>query len=240
MVASTRRKAPPYRLTRGTHRMLTNPPPIPGVFPDYSAPVVRNDGGEPEMLMMRWGMPPPPRTGGAPSPTFATSSPHRRGWLMPESRCLVPANSFAEHAPEPNPETKGRTWCGSRSTRTGPCSRSLVSGLSSRASGALSRNRSPAASRLWLPDRLRRAQANQLRHAALYITELLKTEHDAEWRAATEALVLITKGGGPMAMARIGMMQDAALQIADAVQTTKIGRRPKSPVMLLGPESYFD
>jgi hypothetical protein len=29
-----------------------------------------------------------------------------------------------------------------------------------------------------------------LRHAALYITELLKTEHDAEWRAATEALVL--------------------------------------------------
>jgi hypothetical protein len=79
-----------------------------------------------------------------------------------------------------------------------------------------------------------------LRHAALYITKLLKTEHDAEWRAATEALVLITKGGGPMVMARIGMMQDAALQIADAVQTTKIGRRPKSPVMLFGPESYFD
>jgi hypothetical protein len=43
-----------------------------------------------------------------------------------------------------------------------------------------------------------------------------------------------------MVMARIGMIQDAALQIADAVQTTKIGRRPKSPVMLFGPESYFD
>jgi putative SOS response-associated peptidase YedK len=28
------------------------------------------------------------------------------GWLKPESRCLVPANSFAEYAPEPNPETK--------------------------------------------------------------------------------------------------------------------------------------
>src|SRR3982074_1334993 len=25
--------------------------------------------------------------------------------LKPESRCLVPANSFAEYAPEPNPET---------------------------------------------------------------------------------------------------------------------------------------
>ena len=28
------------------------------------------------------------------------------GWLKPENRCLVPANSFAEYAPEPNPETK--------------------------------------------------------------------------------------------------------------------------------------
>ena len=27
-------------------------------------------------------------------------------WLKPENRCLVPANSFAEYAPEPNPETK--------------------------------------------------------------------------------------------------------------------------------------
>ena len=30
----------------------------------------------------------------------------RRGWLRPENRCLVPANSFAGYAPEPNPETK--------------------------------------------------------------------------------------------------------------------------------------
>jgi putative SOS response-associated peptidase YedK len=35
-----------------------------------------------------------------------TSSPHWRGWLKPENRCLVPANSFAEYAPEANPETK--------------------------------------------------------------------------------------------------------------------------------------
>src|SRR4051795_7687706 len=34
------------------------------------------------------------------------SSPHWRGWLKPEHRCLVPVNSFAEYAPEPNPETK--------------------------------------------------------------------------------------------------------------------------------------
>jgi putative SOS response-associated peptidase YedK len=35
-----------------------------------------------------------------------TSSPHRRPWLKPDSRCLVPFNSFAEYAPEPNTETK--------------------------------------------------------------------------------------------------------------------------------------
>jgi hypothetical protein len=35
-----------------------------------------------------------------------TSSPHWRGLLTPEQRCLVPANSFAEYAPEPNLATK--------------------------------------------------------------------------------------------------------------------------------------
>src|ERR1700712_2515183 len=35
-----------------------------------------------------------------------TSSPHWRGWLKPENRCLVPVSSFSEYAPEPNPVTK--------------------------------------------------------------------------------------------------------------------------------------
>ena len=39
---------------------------MPGVFPDYPAPVIRNAGDAEEMVMMRWGMPPPskrdPRT----------------------------------------------------------------------------------------------------------------------------------------------------------------------------------
>jgi putative SOS response-associated peptidase YedK len=43
-------------------------------------------------------MPPPPRTDGPPVTNIR--------WLKPESRCLVPANSFAEYAPEPNPETR--------------------------------------------------------------------------------------------------------------------------------------
>jgi hypothetical protein len=52
-------------------------------------------------------MPPPPRAGGYPVINIRnTTSPHWRGWLKPESHCLIPANSFAEYAPELNPETK--------------------------------------------------------------------------------------------------------------------------------------
>jgi putative SOS response-associated peptidase YedK len=85
-----------------------NLPPMPGIFPDYPAPVVRTAaGGERELIMMRWGMPPPPKLGGPPVTNIRnTTSPHWRGWLKPESRCLVPANSFSEYAPETNPVTK--------------------------------------------------------------------------------------------------------------------------------------
>jgi hypothetical protein len=65
---------------------------MPGVFPDYPAVVIRNSGGERNMAA------------GHQHPQHA--SPHWRGWLKPENRCLVPANRFAEYAPEPNPETK--------------------------------------------------------------------------------------------------------------------------------------
>jgi putative SOS response-associated peptidase YedK len=84
-----------------------NLPSMPGVFPDYEAPVVRNQDGQRELIKMRWGMPPPPKFGGAPITNVRnTSSPHWRGWLKPEHRCLVPASSFSEYAPEPNPVTK--------------------------------------------------------------------------------------------------------------------------------------
>jgi putative SOS response-associated peptidase YedK len=93
-------------LFRVINRYVGNLQLMPGVFPDYPAPVVRNTVGERELIMMRWGMPPPPRAGGFPVTNIRnTTSPHLRGWLKRESRCLVPANSFAEYAPEPNPET---------------------------------------------------------------------------------------------------------------------------------------
>src|SRR6476620_6483123 len=94
-------------LFRVVNRYFSNLAPITGVFPDYPAPVIRNTDTGTEMTLMRSGMPPPPRTGGAPVTNIRnTSSPHWRGWLKPENRCLVPFNSFAEYAPEPNPETK--------------------------------------------------------------------------------------------------------------------------------------
>src|SRR6201996_8234288 len=94
-------------LFRVVNRYAGNLPPMPGVFPDYPAPVIRNTETGTELTTMRWGMPPPPHAGGAPVTNIRnTSSPHWRMWLKPEKRCLVPFNSFAEYAPEPNPETK--------------------------------------------------------------------------------------------------------------------------------------
>jgi putative SOS response-associated peptidase YedK len=80
-----------------------NLPLLPGVFPDYSAPIVRNSTAGRELALARWGMP---------SPSFAlkgrnsdpgvtnvrnAGSPHWRRWLGPESRCVVPFTSFSEN-----------------------------------------------------------------------------------------------------------------------------------------------
>ena len=47
--------------TRAMRDSTGNLPPMPAVFPDYAAPVVRNlADGERELTLMRWGFPPPP------------------------------------------------------------------------------------------------------------------------------------------------------------------------------------
>src|SRR6202048_3342675 len=78
-------------------------PPLYGIFPDYSAQIVRNHPEGPELTMARWGMP---------SPVFAlkgkksdpgvtnirnVKSPHWRRWLGSENRCVVPWTSFSEN-----------------------------------------------------------------------------------------------------------------------------------------------
>ena len=61
-------------LFRVVNRYVGNLAPMPGVFPDYPAPVVRNTDTGRELSMMRWGMPPPPRTGGPPVTTVVKMS----------------------------------------------------------------------------------------------------------------------------------------------------------------------
>ena len=108
-----------YSITRGQEAMrrlfeierdLTgNLPPMPGVYPDMPAPIVRVADGMRELALARWGMPGPPQFGGAPITNIRnTSSPHWRRWLGPANRCLVPVNSFCEWA-QTKPK-KTPTW----------------------------------------------------------------------------------------------------------------------------------
>jgi putative SOS response-associated peptidase YedK len=76
-----------------------NQPPLPAIFPDQLAPVVRTgkDGAR-EVVTMRWGFPPPP-SGKRPVTNIRNlASPYWRGWLdQSRFRCLVPATSFVEY-----------------------------------------------------------------------------------------------------------------------------------------------
>jgi putative SOS response-associated peptidase YedK len=80
-----------------------NLPPLPGIFPDYRAPIVRNQPKGRELTMARWGMPSPVfALQGRSSDTGVTNirnvkSPHWRRWLGIEHRCVVPFTSFSEN-----------------------------------------------------------------------------------------------------------------------------------------------
>src|SRR5215217_8943388 len=84
--------------TRAMGDTTGNLPSMPAVFPDYTAPVVRNVAeGERELTLMRWGFPPPPKLGTQPVTNVRNGkSPDWRGWLKPEWRVVVPATSFSE------------------------------------------------------------------------------------------------------------------------------------------------
>jgi putative SOS response-associated peptidase YedK len=103
-----------------------NLPRMPGIYPDYPAPIVRNGGGGRELTMARWGMPSSQKAlmdatkkraqkleaKGKPvdfkemlrlEPDAGTTnirnvnSAHWKRWLVPEHRCLVPFTSFSEY-----------------------------------------------------------------------------------------------------------------------------------------------
>lgn len=85
------------RLFRALNQRVGNLAPMPAIFPDNLAPVVRNDIDGRELMMMRWGMPQPPQAYGPITNVRNTESPYWRRWLGPESRCLVPWTSFSEY-----------------------------------------------------------------------------------------------------------------------------------------------
>ena len=86
-------------LFRVVNRYVGNLAPMPGVFPEYPAPVIRNTDTGTELTLMRWGMPPPLRTGGPPVTNIRnTSSPHWRGWLKPEVQ--EDRNAYIDEASE--------------------------------------------------------------------------------------------------------------------------------------------
>lgn len=84
--------------TRAMRDRTGNQPPLPDIFPDQMAPVVRNaSDGVREVLNMRWGFP-PPASGKRPVTNIRNlDSPFWRGWMKPEFRCLVPVTSFCEY-----------------------------------------------------------------------------------------------------------------------------------------------
>ena len=119
------------RLFDGLIDRAGNMPPLPGIYPDHSAPIIRNAAEGRELVMARWGMPTPPQylagkkiDRGVTNIRQMTSS-HWRAWLGPEHRCLVPFTSFAEN--EMLPDGSGRR-SGSPSTRPGRSPSSPASG----------------------------------------------------------------------------------------------------------------
>ena len=113
-----------------------NLPPLPGIFPDYAAPIVRTaEDGSRELTMARWGMPSSKKAlldaatrradklrAKGKDVDFAellkmepdagttnvrnTSSAHWKRWLGPANRCLVPFSSFSEF----NRDHGGDVW----------------------------------------------------------------------------------------------------------------------------------
>jgi putative SOS response-associated peptidase YedK len=114
------------RLFGALDSRVGNLPSLPGIFPDYPAPIVRNAAGGREIAMARWGMPSSQlalmesakkraqkleakgkavdfkellrlEPDNGTTNIRNTASKHWRRWIGPENRCLVPFTSFSEY-----------------------------------------------------------------------------------------------------------------------------------------------
>lgn len=113
-------------LARAMRDTTGNLPPLPGIFPDYAAPIVRNaPDGVRELAMVRWGMPSSKKAifeaakkragkleakgkavdfdellrmepDGGTTNVRNIASSHWKPWLGVANRCVVPLTSFSE------------------------------------------------------------------------------------------------------------------------------------------------
>ena len=143
---------------RVVNRYVGNLAPMPGVFPDYSAPIVRNGAEGRELATARWGMPSSSKAlmdatkkraeklqakgkqvdfkellrmepDAGTTNIRNVKSKHWTRWLGTENRCVVPFNSFSEF----NKAEGGDIWFALDESRPSPAS--PASGPTGRPSG---------------------------------------------------------------------------------------------------------
>ena len=125
----TKGQAAIRELARAIRDRTGNLRPLPGVFPDYAAPIVRTaPDGVRELAMARWGMPSPAfalkgkKTDPGVTNVRNTKSAHWRRWLDPDNRCLVPLRRSASRSRSPtvNVHPHGLRWVRTGRWRSSP------------------------------------------------------------------------------------------------------------------------
>jgi putative SOS response-associated peptidase YedK len=110
LYSQTKGQAAIIALAKAMKDRSGNLPPLPAIYPDHIAPVVRTTDKGRELIKMRWGFPSPPIYAGRPVVNVRNAkSNFRKPWLRPEFRCLVPATSFCEYSDKIDPKTKRKT-----------------------------------------------------------------------------------------------------------------------------------
>lgn len=136
LYSMTKSQAAIIAIVRAMRDKAGNLPPLPGIFPDYRAPIVRTGSdGVRELVMARWGMPSSQKAqldaatkradklrakgkpvdfdqllrmepDGGTTNIRNTKSKHWTRWLGPQNRCVVPFTSFSEF----NKAAGGDVW----------------------------------------------------------------------------------------------------------------------------------
>lgn len=127
LYAMTKGQTAILNVVRATLDRTGNLPTLPGIYPDYAAPIVREANGVRELALARWGMPSSRKAvfdaatkradklrakgkdvdfdqllrdepDSGTTNVRNTKSAHWKPWLTPEYRCLVPFTAFSEPA----------------------------------------------------------------------------------------------------------------------------------------------